>query len=239
MEIKKPNRFYQSIRFPLQFLAFIWIIHIVQLFLPGDFAFLGLYPRTTMGLRGILFAPLIHGDFGHLISNSTPFFVLTTIILFFYRKVAFKSIFMIYFLTGLSVWAFGRSVFHIGLSGVVYGLVSFVFFSGIFRRNLKAIILALVVLVLYSGMFLGVLPNQPGISWESHLLGGIVGIFVAYWFKEGIERDEVRQPYSWELEPEKESALFFERDTFERTKAERQQNKKTDLPDWFSTKTWD
>lgn len=233
---KKTNRLAQSLRFPLQFLVLIWIIHIVQLFLPGDFGALGIYPRTTMGLRGIVMAPLIHGDFGHLISNSVPFLVLTTMIMYFYRKVANKAFFMIYFLTGLAVWAFGRSVFHIGLSGVVYGLVAFVFWSGIFRRNIKAIILALIVTVLYSGMFLGVLPNQPGISWESHLLGAIAGIFVAYWLKEDIEVDEEREVYSWELEPEPEGRLFLPRDTFERTKAERkaaQQNQDRGFPDWF------
>lgn len=129
---------------------------------------------------------------------------------------------MIYLLTGLSVWIFGRRVFHIGASGVVYGLVAFVFWMGIFRRSLKSIILALIVTVLYSGYFFGILPNQEGISWESHLLGGLVGIFTAYWFKELIESDEVVQAPSWENEPAS-TQFFLDRDVFEKTKAERQQ----------------
>jgi membrane associated rhomboid family serine protease len=129
---------------------------------------------------------------------------------------------MIYLLTGLAVWIFGRRVFHIGASGVVYGLVSFVFWMGIFRRSLKSIILALIVTVLYSGYFLGILPNQEGISWESHLLGGIVGIFAAYWFKEQIEMDEEVQKASWENEP-LDSKYFLERDIFDKTKLEREQ----------------
>ena len=135
---------------------------------------------------------------------------------------------MIYILTGLSVWIFGRRVFHIGASGVVYGLVAFVFWMGIFRRSIKSIILALIVTVLYSGYFFGILPNQEGISWESHLLGGIVGIFTAYWFKEQIEADELPPPPSWANEPTDKS-YFLDRDAFEKTKAEREQERNNSL----------
>jgi len=93
--------------------------------------------------------------------------------------VGMTSFFMIYIITGFSVWLFGRSVYHIGASGVVYGLISFIFWSGVFRRNLKSIVLALIVIILYSGYLGGIVPNKEGISWESHLLGGIVGIVVA------------------------------------------------------------
>jgi len=140
--------------------------------------------------------------------------------LFFYRKVAFSSIFLIYLLTGIGVWAFGRAhVFHIGASGVVYGLVSFVFWTGIFRRNLKSVVLALMVTILYSGYFLGILPNQEGISWESHLIGGIVGILVAFLFKNSIEIDEHKED-PWLNEDEKPD-YFLPRDIFEKTKEER------------------
>ena len=150
--------------------------------------------------------------------------VLSVMIIYFYPRVANRSMLMIYVLTGLAVWIFGRRVFHIGASGVVYGLVSFVFWMGIFRRSLKSIILALIVTVLYSGYFLGILPNQEGISWESHLLGGIVGIFTAYWFKEQIELDEEVQKPSWENEPTRKQ-YFLDRDVFEKTKAEREQER--------------
>ncbi len=217
------RKFYSSIRIPLQLLLIIWAIQLVQVLMNIDLGFLGLLPRTVDGLKGIIFAPVVHGDFAHLTSNSVPLFVLSAIILFFYRKIAFKSFLMIYLLTGISVWLFARgSVFHIGASGVVYGLVSFVFWMGIFRRSLKAIILALIVTLLYSGMFLGVLPNQEGISWESHLLGGLVGIFTAFWYKDDVEQDEVKKTYSWENEPEQLNADFFlPKDAFEKSKQER------------------
>ncbi|MEL7021291.1 MAG: hypothetical protein AAGK47_06780, partial [Bacteroidota bacterium] len=85
----------------------------------------------------------------------------------------------------------------------------------------------------------GVLPIQPGVSWESHLLGGIVGILTAYWYKEDIEADEERQQYSWETEPEpSEQKYFFERDIFDHTKSERQAIRDNEPPSWFSSKTW-
>ncbi|MEM1219170.1 MAG: rhomboid family intramembrane serine protease, partial [Bacteroidota bacterium] len=108
-----------------------------------------------------------------------------------------------------------------GARGVVYGLLAFVFWSGIFRRNIKSIVLALIVTFLYSGFIVGILPNQPGISWESHLMGGLIGIFTAYWYKEEIEADEEREVPSWELEEPKEEEFFLPRDAFDRTKQDR------------------
>jgi membrane associated rhomboid family serine protease len=234
----KSNRFLDSISLPLKFVLLLWAIHLVQFLLHLDFGVYGLYPRTTFGLRGILFAPLLHSDWGHLISNTPPLFALSAIIMFFYRKVAVPSFFMIYLLTGLAVWIFGRSVFHIGASGVVYGLVSFVFWNGIFRRNLKSIVLALIVIFYYGSMFMGILPGQEGISWESHLLGAVVGIFVSFWYKDSIEKDEEKKTYSWENEPQTLDQPFLDPHIFEKTKAERKREKEQDSS-WFSSNTWE
>ncbi len=165
----------------------LWAIHIFQIATQISLAWLGVYPRDWDGAIGIFTAPLIHGDLAHLMSNSVPFLVTATMLFFFYRKIAWQSFAVIYILTGALVWLFGRQVFHIGASGVVYGLVAFIFWSGIFRRDLKSIILALIVTILYSGMVAGVLPNQEGISWESHLLGAFAGIFTAYVFRKGVK----------------------------------------------------
>lgn len=228
--------------------AVLWFIHLLQYITDSDFGFLGTHPRQIWGLRGIIASPLIHADMQHLISNSVPIFLLTSTIFFFYQKVATRAYLMIYILTGLMVWIFARTVYHIGASGVVYGLVSFIFWNGIFRRSLQSIVLALVVTVLYSGYFAGILPNQEGISWESHLLGGLVGIFVAYYFKEELEVDESEQLASWELEPESESTPFMRPDTFEKTKQERRQEAEEQLrrrqeqrqfPDWYSNSTYE
>jgi membrane associated rhomboid family serine protease len=215
------HRIYSSLKLPFQFVVFLWAIHFFQVFTDMDFGTYGVYPREVFGLRGIMFAPLIHDDLRHLISNSAPIFLLAALILYFYRRVAVRSMAMIYFITGLAVWLFARKVFHIGASGVVYGFISFVFWTGIFRRSLKSIVLSLIVTFLYSGYFLGILPNQEGISWESHLMGGLAGIFTAYWYKEEIEADEEKQPSPWEGDST-DTKYFLDRDVFEKTKAERE-----------------
>lgn len=227
-----------SIRLPAYLIAFLWLIHGLQVLLGFDFGYYGVYPRTVFGLRGILFSPLIHGDWGHLLANTPPLFAMSAIILFFYRKVAIPSFILIYFLSGLAVWGFGRQVFHIGASGVVYGLVAFVFFSGIFRRNLKSIVLALIVLMYYGSMFLGVLPGREGVSWESHLLGAVVGIVIAFLYRNNIEDDERPKRYSYEEDPNLlREDFFLKRDIFDKTRQEREVEKRND-GDWWSNSTW-
>jgi len=160
---------------------------------------LGLIPRIPIGLLGIITAPLIHADFSHLISNTVPLIILGWIIFSFYRRVAFISFIFIYLLTGMLVWIFARQVYHIGASGIVYGYVSFLFFSGIFRRDNISITLALVITFLYGGLVWGILPGMKGISWESHLFGGISGLIAAYMFR---KIDPPAKKYDWEDEPD-------------------------------------
>jgi membrane associated rhomboid family serine protease len=208
--------FSKSLKSALIILGIMWLIHAIQVLLDMPlYQFGGLYPRTIFGLKGVFLSPWLHGSWGHLINNSIPLLVLLLMISFFYRKVAFNVIVSIYILTGIAVWIFGRPVFHIGASGVVYGLVSFVFWAGIFQKNVKSIVLALIVAVLYSGMFLGILPNEDGISWESHLIGGIIGIFVAFFMRDKMRRlyTERKKIFYDDDPPE----YFFERDTFNRS----------------------
>ncbi len=221
---------------PLQFALILWIIQIIQWL--GNFSLgqFGVYPRMVSGLKGVFFSPLLHSGFDHLLSNTPPLIVLWAMILFFYRRIATQVFLLIYFLTGLAVWLFARPVFHIGASGVIYGLVAFVFWSGIFRKNIRSIALALIVALYYGSMFMGILPIKPGVSWESHLMGGLVGIFVAFLYKNNREKEEERTPYSWETEPQ-HSNFFLDRDTFDKTRREREAEKRNDYPGWFSTRT--
>lgn len=220
----KAKHAYQSMLYSGILVAALWVIHSLQWLLGIRLARWGVLPRDDDGIWGIVFSPLLHSDWGHLLSNSLPLFVLSAILFFFYRKVALPSFLMIYFLTGTAVWLFGRGyTYHIGASGVVYGLVAFVFWSGVFRRNVRSIALALIVAFYYGSMILGILPGQEGISWESHLYGALVGIFVSYWFKEKIEKEEERPRYSWENEPETPAKPFLDPDTFDQPKSERQQ----------------
>ena len=216
------RHFLESLRFPALVIGVLWLVHLYQHVSGFDPGLYGIMSRRVWGLTGIFTGPLVHGSWGHLVSNTFPMFVLTAITFYFYRKVAMPAFWMIYFLTGTSVWLLARPVSHIGASGVVYGLLSFIFWNGIFRRSLRSIILAGIVMIVYSGMFLGLLPDQEGISWESHLLGSVAGIFTAFWFKTELEDEEAdahRHLYVDERGQEKQ--FFLPRDTFEKTKVQR------------------
>jgi membrane associated rhomboid family serine protease len=239
---KKLSDILYQIRFPVLLIVLLWVVEFYELFSGNDLHRWGIFPREWDSFLGILTAPFVHSDFEHLISNTVPLFTLTCVMVFFYRKVAVPSYIIIQFLTGFAVWVFARPSYHIGASGVVYGLVSFVFWSGVFRRNMKSIVLALIVVIMYSGYFYGVLPNKEGVSWESHLFGGFVGIFTAFLFKNIREKDEEKVVYSWELE-EEEGQYFLPRDAFEMTKEERRIHeeirKRTEYGDgWNSSNTY-
>lgn len=201
--------------FPIGFVGLIWTIHVFQVISGIDLTTLGVFPRKMEGLPAILTAPLIHGSWEHLFYNSISFLILSAILFWFYPRIAIKSFIWIYFLSGLGVWIFAAPyTYHIGASGVVYGMVSLVFWSGIFRRNIKSIVLALIILVLYAGYFGGIVPGKQGISWESHLLGAIAGIILAWIYKADIEEDEVPVALE-EDEGEEEKHYFLPRDVFD------------------------
>jgi membrane associated rhomboid family serine protease len=167
---------------PVRFVLVIWSIYFIGILLPFDVAVLGVYPRTIHGLTGIIFAPLIHGSLLHLISNTVPVFFLSLILYLFYDRIADKVFFQGYIYTNILVWIFGRSSFHIGASGLIYCLASFLIFLGIFRKDIRSILISLLIIFLYGGLIIGILPNQPGVSWESHLMGGVAGFILASGF---------------------------------------------------------
>jgi membrane associated rhomboid family serine protease len=190
---------------PLLFLIAMWILELSEQVLAVSFSHYGVLPRSTDGIYGIFFSPFLHGEWQHILSNSLPFIVLSSILFLAYRKVSYTVFIAIYILTGIFVWLFARSgTYHIGASGLVYGLFGFIFFSGIFRMDIKSIALSLIVAFFYGGMVYGVFPGQPGISWESHLLGAFAGAILAYHFK-NVQRSK---PPKFMEEPE-------ERKTFE------------------------
>lgn len=191
------KKIFKSITIPLLFPALLWIIHLSAYLFDLKLSRMGILPRDGFGLLGIITAPLIHGDFSHLVSNTFPIIVLGWIIFFFYPKVSVFLFTFVYILTGLLVWLLARQVYHIGASGLVYGFVSFLFFSGIFRKDNRSVALALIITFLYGGLVWGVLPGMKGISWESHLFGAIVGLVAAYMFR---KIDPPSKKYDWEDE---------------------------------------
>ncbi len=190
-----------SLAYPLLFLILIWAIKLVEEGFGLRMGFLGIYPLHIRGLPGILFAPLIHGDYSHLFANTGPLLILGTALFYFYRIIAFRLVALAWLMTGLWVWFGGREAWHIGSSGLIYAMASFLFFSGFIRKSVELMALSLIVVFLYGGMVWGIFPLREGVSWESHLMGGIAGFVLAIYYKhEGPQRKK----YSWEVEEEEE-----------------------------------
>ena len=171
-----------SIIIPLRMVFLMWAVFFVGPLLPVDPRVFGIIPRTTTGLIGVFTAPFLHGNYAHLISNTIPLLFLGTTLFFFYQSIAVRAFFSIYLTGNLLVWLLARPANHIGASGLIYGLAGFLVFFGIFKKDFGSILISIIITLLYGGLIYGILPNQPGISWESHLLGGVAGIFFAMKF---------------------------------------------------------
>ncbi len=191
----------ESIFYPLIFLIIIWGIKIVEIVSGINLGVLGIYPRHIAGLPGIIFSPLIHGNLSHLFSNSGPVLVLGSAVFYFYRPVAFRVLILSWIITGIVVWLAGRDAFHIGASGLIYAIASFLFFSGFIRKSIELIAISFIVVFLYGGMLWGIFPLREGISWETHLIGAIAGFVLAVFYK---RHGPQRKKYNWEDEEEDE-----------------------------------
>ena len=157
----------------------IWLVYWIEIKFGFNFIEYGVYPHKISGLRGILFSPFIHSGTSHLFNNSIPLAVLTASLFFFYNKIAPRILFLGTLATGFLTWILATDSYHIGASGVVYLLFSFIFFSGIIRKHLRLIALSLVVSFLYGSMIWYVFPIKEKMSWEGHLSGFLVGLFFA------------------------------------------------------------
>lgn len=166
----------------------LWLVKAIEAAFGISLASLGVLPLTVTGLKGIIFSPLIHGSLAHLISNSVPFFLLSAALFYYYRSKAWQIFILSWIVTGLWTWIFARgSSFHIGASGVVYALAAFHFVSGIIRKESRLIAFTLLVTFLYGSFVWGIFPDfalRERISWESHLMGMIAGIVLAYSYRD-------------------------------------------------------
>ena len=185
------------IAFPLYFVLLLWIVFWIEVNYNLYFTKYGLYPRTLTGLRGIVLSPFLHSGVKHLFNNSIPLLILLMSLLYFYRKIALKVLIYGTLLSGLITWIIAREAYHIGASGIVYLLFSFILFSGIIRKNNRLIAVSLIVIFLYGSMIWYILPVKEEISWEGHLSGFIVGVtFCLIYRKHGPKP----QKYEWEDE---------------------------------------
>lgn len=165
------------------FVAFIWLLEVVdQLLFHGSLDNFGVWPRTAVGLWGILLAPVLHAGFGHVMANTVPFVVLGWFVMVRrLRNFIIVSITTV-IVSGLGIWLIAPpNTVHLGASGLIFGYFGYLLLRGYFERSLSSIFWSILVLFLYGGMIWGVLPQQAGISWQSHLFGFIGGGLAAYW----------------------------------------------------------
>src|SRR5690606_11746614 len=203
MNRQEPFKFSLNVLiFPMLFGILIWAVYWFELSFGYDFNKWGVYPRTISGLKGVLFSPFIHSSVDHLYSNTLPLMILSAALFYFYEKISWQVLLYGILFSGILTWCIGRPSYHIGASGLIYVLVSFLFFKGLFAGNRRLIALSLIVVFAYGSMFWYMFPVEDKISWEGHLSGFITGLLMAVYFKAEILPKE---RYIWEQEDFNES----------------------------------
>lgn len=199
------------------FVAFLWWLLFMAWGLDLPYRELGVRPGEPEGLFGILFAPLIHGDWEHLIANTPPLLLLGTLLIYSYPRAWQPTIVLIWGCAGIGTWLIGSPAVHIGASGLTHGMMFYLFVTGVIRRDGPAMAISMAVFFLYGGMLMTIVPRDPGVSWESHLSGAIGGLLAAAlfarldprppekhyeWEQEGEERDDPLIGDLWKYTPE-------------------------------------
>lgn len=202
--INEGKKIFNSFFIPVLLVVIMWAVKLTEVFTQSDFANFGLTTGELKGLFGIVSMPFLHGDFKHLSGNSVPMLILGTLVYYFYNRVATTVLLWIWFAGASWLWLVGNhGITHIGASGVVYGLATFLFFMGVIRREYRSMVISLLVIFLYGSIFWGIFPIYKGVSWEGHLYGAIAGLAAAIYFRnEGPQKNV----YEWENEDNNDDA---------------------------------
>ena len=183
------------------FVGIFWVVELLDLFVfHGYLNTFGIMPHTVLGLRGILFAPFLHGGLGHLLANTLPFIVLGWLVMVQETSDFWIVTALTMLVGGLGVWLFASpGSIHIGASILIFGYFGFLLFRGYFQRNLRSIALSLLVVFLYGSLVWGVLPTQAGISWQGHLFGFLGGVLAAKAIakEKAVEAREMNRREKW------------------------------------------
>lgn len=198
------NKLYDAALFTLSFLLICWSLYLFQTELGYLINKWGLRPRESVGLIGIGSMHFLHSTHSvdHILNNTLSFVVLNTMLFYFYRSLALKTVVWIMLAGAALLWLWGRQSNHIGASLLIFGITGFLFFSGVFRSDPRAMRIAMLVAFWYGSIIWWVFPIDPAKSWEGHASGLAVGIFLAFWFrKEGPQRPL----YQWEVDEMREA----------------------------------
>lgn len=185
---------------PLFLVLVIYLLKCLEVGMDWDFTHLGIYPLSKRGAFGIFAHPLVHSSFRHLMANTFPLFFLSWCLFYFYRGIASTILFVIWIAEGVLTFCIGQPGWHVGASGVIYGLAFFLFFSGLLRRHVPLIAISLLVTFLYGGLVWNMFPQfaKATTSWEGHLSGAIAGTLCAIVFRRhGPQRND---PFADEVE---------------------------------------
>ena len=191
-DVDRPSVWVLAAAYTAGFVVLLWVIEIIDASAGNDLEQYGVQPRTDEGLLGILFAPVLHGGWGHLSANTLPVLVMMFLVLVsgIGRGIAATAI--IWLVAGVGVWLFAAdNTVHVGASSLIFGWLVYLMVRGIFSRSAGEIILGIVLFFMYGGLLLGVLPGQPGISWQGHLFGAIGGGLAAAFLNDRRERSVV------------------------------------------------
>lgn len=203
---------------PLFLIFVLYTIKILEIGMDWDFTHLGVYPLQQKGAFGIFAHPLVHSGFRHLMANTIPLFFLSWCLFYFYRNIAPYIFFIIWVGCGLLTFLIGKPGWHIGASGIIYGLAFFLFFSGLLRRHIPLIAISLLITFIYGGLIWNMLPffAKETTSWEGHLSGAITGALCAFIF----QKYGPQKPVAFADEDEEEE----EENNSENTEKEEEEN---------------
>lgn len=234
MNLLSSKHFRYSLVPPVLFLIILWLVALLQWGFDAEWADLGILPRTAEGLKGIVLSAFIHKNFSHLLANTPAIFILSWFVYYFYKEIANKVMFFIWGGSGVLTWIIGRPAYHVGASGMIYGLAFFLFFSGIFRRNQRLSAIALITVFVYGSLFWNMFPVaelvDPSVSWEGHLSGALVGLFTAVALrKEGPQPDPLPNEEDEDEDPDNnevsDSDITLQSTIHEEKKAEKPDSK--------------
>jgi len=172
----------QLLRPLLTIVAIMWLVEAAdRLLFGGALDRLGIVPRQLVGLRGVFFAPWLHGSFAHLAANTVPFLVLGFLVLVRHRRQFASVSVIIALVSGLGTWLVAPAqTIHIGASGLIFGYFAFLVVTAWYERSFAAVALAVLVIALYGSIVWGVLPVAAGISWQGHFFGLVGGALAAH-----------------------------------------------------------